>query len=130
MTISYIKFDVAENRYSTGGYDPKDSWSRDSTDANPQVSSAQRVGEDNHDVLGIEADIQIGQVVYLVWAQYSTGDSFGNDGGQYELLEVCLTREAAEDRKEHYEGVTDFSVPWSGYFEHLDFVKVQGLVVM
>lgn len=126
---SYIKFDVVENRWSTGGYDPEDSWSRDSTDGTVSILSAVKVKDYEYDTLCTENSIEVGDVVYLVWAQYSTGDSFGQDGGQYELLEICMSREAATERKKYYEGVTDFSVPWSGYFENLDFVEVQSFIV-
>lgn len=70
-----------------------------------------------------------GQTVFLVWAKYSTGDSFGHDGGQYELLEVHTDANTAHLRAEHFSKVTDYSVPWTGYFEHLDYVTVDSFVL-
>lgn len=101
------------------------------------IRGAKLVKEDGYDVMGINANVKVGDVAYLVWAQYSTGDSFGRDGGQYTLLDVALTREEAEVAKKFYDEAThDGSygakapyLPWFGYFESLDFVRVDGLVV-
>lgn len=135
----YIKFNVDVRTWNVGGEDPDDEWSRDSYDGEASVHGAKLVKEDGYDTLGTEHDFKVGDVCYLVWAQYSTGDTFGRDGGQYELLEVFPNREEAEARKKIYEGLTDNRsedvgqaigyVPWLGYFESLDFVAVEGLVV-
>lgn len=135
--MTYIKFEVCQNTWSTGGRDPEDSWSRDSSDGEVSIKSAIKVPEDGYEVLAVEQDVAIGTVVYLVWAQYTTGDSFGSDGGQYELLEVHLNRDDAEKRRTYFENVTHDGtygstgawLPWFGYFEHLDGVYVSAQVL-
>lgn len=134
---TFIKFEVNQRSWSTGGYDPEDSWSRDSTDGTVDIRGAVKVKEDGYDTLAIEKDVSVGDVVCLVWAQYSTGDSFGRDGGQYELLEVVADRAEAEGRKHHYEnvkhdgtyGAEGAYLPWFGYFESLDGIYVDAFVV-
>jgi hypothetical protein len=127
---TYIKFDVTENRYNTSERDPHDEWSRASTDANVAVNSATKVDEDGFNTLGID-DVAIGDTIFLLWATYYTGDSFGSDGGNYELLEVCKTEDEAHERELFYRCVTDYSVPWNGYFNglestHIDSFTLQG----
>lgn len=136
---TYIKFEVDQRSWNVGGSDPDDEWSRDSYDGEVIIVGAELVEEDNYNTLGTEHEFAVGDVCYLVWAQYSTGDTFARDGGQYELLEVYPTREAAEERQKVYENLTDSRsddvgqaigyVPWLGYFEYLDFVEVKALVI-
>lgn len=137
--MTYLKFEVDQRSWNVGGHDPDDEWSRDSYDGEASVVSAQLAKVDGYDTLGTEHNFNVGDVCYLVWAQYSTGDTFGRDGGKYELLEVWPTREKAEERKKFYEELTDERsldvgqaigyVPWLGYFESLDYVEVKALVV-
>lgn len=136
---TYIKFDVSVYRWSTGGYDPDDEWSRDSTDGVVSIIGATITSKDGYDTLGTDAELKKGDTIYLVWAQYSTGDTFGNDGGQYELLEVHTDKAVADARREMYENLGDNRsedvgqcvgyVPWLGYFESLDFVQVDEFVL-
>lgn len=126
---TYIKFDVQVETYNIGGYDPEDSWSRDSTEGSCYVTGATIVEKDGYDTLGVEEDISRGDTIYLVWAEYTTGDSFGSDGGNYELLEVFIDKQMAWDRVSYWENISDYSVPWNGYFEYLDGVRVSALEV-
>lgn len=126
---TYIKFDVQVETYSIGGYDPEDSWSRDSTEGSCYVTGATIVEKDGYDTLGVEEDISSGDTIYLVWAEYTTGDSFGRDAGNYELLEVFTDAQAACDRVAYWENISDYSVPWIGHFESLDGVHVTTLEV-
>jgi hypothetical protein len=134
---TYIKFEVNQRTWSTGGYDPEDSWSRDSTDGTVDIVGAVKVEGDGYDILGIDKELTVGDVIYLVWAQYTTGDSFGRDGAQYELLEVFTNRVEAEKRRKYYEEAKDDGsygekgpyLSWFGYFENLDGVYVEGLAL-
>lgn len=136
---TYIKFEVDQRSWNVGGSDPDDEWSRDSYDGEVSVVGAKLVKEDSYDILGSEHEFAVGDVCYLVWAQYSTGDTFGRDGGQYELLEVYPSYEVAKEREKVYENLSDRRsenvgqaigyVPWLGYFESLDFVRVEELVI-
>lgn len=129
INVTHIAFDIQQDIESLGGFDPDDSWSRDSTDGTVTVHGARRVDKDRYGTLSVAGDIAAGTPVFLVWAQYSTGDSFGSDGGQYELLEVLTDKTAAEARAAFYRSVTDYSVPWNGYFENLDFVRVDDFIL-
>lgn len=89
---------------------------------------------------------------FLVWLEYSTGDSFGNsERGSVEVIALFASRAKAEELKKRlqdwtdkknsgaYSG-TDFDynfkakidkqeikiyAPWLGYFEHLDNIYIQ-----
>jgi len=119
-----VKFDVDVMTWITSNGDPDDKWSRDSTDGSVSIHGARIVKTDAHDALTIDKELSVGDVVFLVWAQYSSGDSFCQNGGNYELLELLTDSTEAFARKKHYEETKDYSVPWTGYFEHLDFVRI------
>ena len=53
----------------------------------------------------------------------------GSDGGKYELCYVTKDGALAYVEKTRLEGVTDYSVPWNGYFEHLDGLFVESFIV-
>lgn len=127
--MSYLDFDVDVQTWITREADPENSWSRDSTGGSVSIRSAKLVSRDGYGVLQTAFSVAPGDTVYLVWAQYSTGDSFGSDGGKYELCAVYDNAEDAATERERLEKVTDFSVPWTGYFEDLDFVRVEALTV-
>ena len=127
--MSVIKFDVRVSTHSVGGLDPDDVWSRDSTEGSVEIVGARLEAKDGYDCLFTDKEVAPGATVWLVWAEYTTGDSFGSDGGNYELLEICHSAEDAESRKTHFAGVTDYSVPWNGYFENLDSLNVSELVL-
>lgn len=121
---SYVKFEVKRNEWITRVKDPDDGWSHDSTDATVEIVQAALVNDDGYDILGIDKELNIGDICFLIWAQYSTGDSFGVYGGQYTLLEITTDRDDATARAKHYKEIKDYSVPWNGYFERLDFIEV------
>jgi hypothetical protein len=127
--VSFVKFNVSVYTEVTCEADPEDEWSRASTSGSVTVNGATLVEKDGYDCLGVAADLKPGDTIWLVWAQYETGDSFGRDGGQYELLEVQPTYERAIERQKHYASVSDYSVPWNGYFESLDGIYVEEFVL-
>ena len=83
-------------------------------------------------------DVKAGDVVYVVVAVWSTGDSFGHDDGSCsEVFGSFKTYEEAEKFKTELENVStkdydftfkigdrDVYVPWVGYFESLDYVEI------
>jgi len=121
----FIEFEVNQTSWVTHAADPEDRWDRDSTDGDVSIHSAKLVSEQSYDSLPAPDDVDTGSTIYLVWAKYGTGDSFGSDGGKYELLEMCLSQEEADKRAKYYENVRDYSVPWHGYFEWLDGVYIE-----
>jgi hypothetical protein len=126
---TYVKFDIEQDNWVTSEAYADDEWSRDSHDGRTTITGATRVEKDGYDTVGFIGDLPPSTRIFLIWAQYGTGNSFGRDGGQYELLEVCVTEEFAYDRKKHYEAVTDYSVPWNGYFEWLEGVHIETFVI-
>lgn len=99
----------------------------------------------------IDLDKQEG---FLVWAEYSTGDSFGNsDRGSVEVLALFSSMAKALEFKKKLEDWTakkndgaysgtdfdynfkakvdkqeiQFHVPWLGYFEHLDSINIESI---
>lgn len=127
--MSTIHFDTFVHTYVTRERDSDDEWDRDSTDGDVSIVGAVLVSKDGYDCLSVDKELKAGDKVWLVWAQFGMGDSFGSDGGNYELLEVCTTPEEAQKRKAHFEQVTDHSVPWSDYFGWLDGVYVNELTL-
>lgn len=81
---------------------------------------------------------------FLVWVEYSTGDSFGHaERGQVEVVAICKTQKgakklkefihsvSAEDSSEYRQKITidgqklEIYCPWLGFFDHLDEVHIQ-----
>jgi hypothetical protein len=127
--MNYIEFEVKTTRYTTYQGNPDDQYDRDSTDADVTILSASLVDDDKFNVLGTDEECNIGDKIYLVWATYSTGDSFGSDGGQYELLSVTKDKQTAEEKEAYYGNIDDFSVPWIGYFESLEGIHITEMIL-
>jgi hypothetical protein len=155
-----------ETEHNMGGYDPSDSWSRDSWDRDntlvkvwmkdPLKQLAKVLKDDECPECDVVVGTEVlpGDKVYIVWTEYSTGDSFGNDGGQREVVAAFVDEERAKKcaldctnfaEKEtsaywddsryslHVEldnGTTyKFHVPWLGYFERLEEVHVSEMII-
>ena len=96
------------------------------------------------DVVSVE-EFNVGDSVIVVWAQWSSGDSFGYaDGGCVEALAVFSNIDDAFGLKhamvEHIKKNDDSGynfvastgqvfkadhTPWYGYFEHLDAINIE-----
>ncbi len=94
-----------------------------------------------------------GNLYHLLYAVYSTGDSFGHDEGKcFEVIGVYKSRKVAEENEKRLnegkpsqkgswgstmvllklEGTTKqhpYNRPWDGYFERLDRLEVLTLVL-
>lgn len=89
-----------------------------------------------------------GKIYHLLFAIYSTGDSFGHDDGRcFEIVGVYKDRKVAELNEKRLregkpekkglvrlkvEGLTethDYYRPWTGYFESLDRLDVESFVL-
>lgn len=91
--------------------------------------------------LPCDFNVTVGDMVYVVYAVYSTGDSFGHDSGAYlEVLSFNRDGERAERNKAAAEGghisgtltiefdaggMVERGCPWDGYFESLDYVRCE-----
>lgn len=143
-----IEIRVDTSRWITEHADPEDSWDRDNTDGQIQGVYAYHVtdsepksyfgmgfGEGTYDV-----DASPGDVVHVVIAQYSTGDTFGRDGCQISVMDVFKDNFEAvslyktlRDVGKRDHGVKhngrEYYIPWTGYFESLEDLDIRTLVV-
>ena len=140
-------------RYKTctmnlGGFDPEDSWSRDSTSQHHEILGIEEVPEGGYSDLVADDE----GPYYLLYVIYNTGDSFGRDDGQIEFVFLhtnqCMGYKNITRINEHYQtdggmyyGNKDYAkfsvcllddngeefklhVPWTGFFEDLVDVEL------
>lgn len=78
-------------------------------------------------------DVNIKDLIYVVVAVWSTGDSFGHDdGANSEIFGVFKTYEEAEEYENNLKegkGYGKYQLPWDGYFESLDYTSILNRVV-
>lgn len=120
--------------------DTDDSWDRGSTYTSISVDkiSTEKIGEE----IQTDEDISIGDTVYIVWAHWGSGDSFGSNYGAYSEFYLVTKDEKRADRLRdllantpnnryspiEFEGFS-FYRPWFGYFESLQGVNINVRVV-
>jgi hypothetical protein len=87
-----------------------------------------------HDI-SVDFDPQkfLGKLVYLVVVSYTTGSTFGDSSGNPHVEAAFPTRIEAEKvcdkiRKGKYESPRGY-LPWVGYFERLDKVEIEGMIL-
>jgi hypothetical protein len=137
--MTNIKVEYDAHMYVTRKGDPDDMWDRDSTDGDVYVNGI-RVVDDSYRDVSVPFDVDDDHNYYLLYAVYTTGDSFGSDGGNTEWIDLFRTRAAADAAKKSIEETTgSFSasytrddgtdikihIPWDGYFETLDELTVK-----
>ena len=137
--MTQIKIVYDRHSYVTRRGDPNDRWARDDTDADTTIKGIEVVRD--HDYFDITApfEIDINKTYILLWAIYSTGDSFGHDGGQVEFIDLfesqTLAAQAAQEIEKQSDSYsvtytredgneTSFASPWHGYFERLQEVRL------
>lgn len=128
---------------------------RGTTNADISVQGIEVVKEkDWYDVVtdfAVKKNVQY----YLLYAVYETGDSFGRDGGRTEWIglyrDFHLAQAQAEKIEQHAneydrrgqsssdaytvkivaDNGTEYPLhtPWNGYFEHLQYVSVEGVMI-
>jgi hypothetical protein len=82
---------------------------------------------------------EVGDTVHVVYVVYTSGDTFGSDGGYSEVLVATSDYETAAAAAKWAREVKDFGYakePWAlgmenppypswvGYFEHIDDVRI------
>ena len=143
-----VKLEVVYDEYTTnlGGYDPDNRWTRDSTDREITITGIEIVDKCFDTVC--QDDVVIGDQVGLLWATYSTGDSFGEDGGQTEFIQVLplskmhilkqnaetiMSANNADSQSvkllDAYGETYKMGCPWYGYFENLQSIYIDRLTV-
>lgn len=130
--------------------DPNDDWDGDDTSTTHYIEGLSLKG--GHEYCYYPGEIKAGEKLYLVYAVWSTGDSFHRDDrGQIDFISVHKTRESAEKNRKileqhskNYNDIYDtwtakifldngeeykYHVGWLGYFEYLDYINVEEYTV-
>lgn len=134
--------------HETSEVDPTDEWSRASTETSWTVHGIRLQDKAGYESLRADFPVQVGDAVHVLYAVYSTGDSFGHDeGASFEFLSVHKNYDVAVRNLRAVEGRTrtngNYSMtlefdsgakverhcPWDGYFESLDYVRLETMIV-
>lgn len=144
----YFKIDqTVYSNYHVGEGDYPD-WSEDTI---TRLNYATPIPEGYWDVALFpnEVDPKLGDNIFVVWVEYSSGDSFGSSSGNVEFLWAFTDAEKAYKLKEliykdyrddsyynfksgnnfNFYGVNIYTGTWKGYFESLQTVRVDRLEV-
>lgn len=125
--MAWLRVEIGGYQNNIGG-ETEDPWSRDSYDGDAWVENVYLAEKDGYNHWEVE-DAKQDDIVYAVLAVYGTGDSFGSTGGQSELFLVTKDKQEAEAKLKYLESVTDLSVPWNGYFEWLQEIKLSEHII-
>jgi hypothetical protein len=146
----FLTLDVRGYKEDTSEADPDDQWSVADTSTSWDVRGIKLSDKDGGEH-SIRADFPVksGDYVYVVYAVYSTGDSFHNARGEYfELISMhrnqtvaTRNRESVNRARPNDEGRHSMTIefdsggkvtrycPWDGYFESLDYVTIEAFMV-
>ncbi len=139
--MGYLELIYSSYSEDTSEVDPEDSWDRPNTATTYDVRGLKLVDQDGYKRLPVDDDVSVGDDLWVVYAVYSTGDTFGHDeGGGFEWLSYHRTEEAAQKAKSDDEQGSDFITldngkqqkfyrSWDGYFESLDSLEIKRLTV-
>lgn len=149
---------ILETRHYTlnDGDDPSVEWGNRDTDVTELESVYASLTGDtaepgrywgSREVATFNLDAGTGDTVYAVIAQYSTGDTFGRSEGLVSVMDAFSDLDEAKnlveqltrkpDKKDKGR-ITEFErtvngkkyyLPWVGYFEHLDMLRVHAVTV-
>ena len=90
----------------------------------------------------IDFDVNVGDTVYIVWAIWSSGNSFGwAHNGRAEVICVFKTLEKAEDAEKALKTANNLIItesgeplnyyrPWDSYFENLESIRVESRLIV
>ena len=144
----YLTLNCDSYSYVTREADPEDSWGADDTATDWTVNGISLSDQDSQYALEPDFDVEVGDTVYVVYAVYSTGDTFHHASGAY--LEVLsfhkngdLAHQNASGARERSNRESAYTMtitydsgaqvsrhcPWDGYFESLDYIQVDSFVV-
>jgi len=148
-----IYIDYSSYTTVTNSADPDDEWDRDDTSTDYYVNGLTLEPNGSFEYCYYPGEVKEGDKIYLVYAVYSTGDSFHRDErgcidfvGVYkdkataDLVAHVLEKHSTEDNMYGEAKWTakivldngteyDYHVGWVGYFEHLDYISVEEFIV-
>lgn len=153
---SNISISIDVESHVTSRADPDDEWDRDNTSSSHRVIGGSLVSDASYSDVVVSEDYQAGTVVFVVHAQWSTGDSFGHDaGGAHEVIDVFTDIALAQACADSLENTpvletgdwskchkswtagyvrqdgtpTGYHRPWIGYFESLDWIQITPVIL-
>lgn len=148
MTTLYVQSDTYEYT-DYNSYDSDDNWDRPDS---YQRLNGFKVFKDAPpysymSVFEVEGEVRAGDRVFVVYADYDTGDTFGRDYGRIDVLEVFINVDDARGLIEaaksvepdvdgridrsfsfHYNG-KEYYKSWAGYFESLNSLDYEDVTV-
>ena len=154
--MTYVVVNSEVETWVSRERDPEDEW--DAGDTDGRVSNvtawvdptADRENQWYHGdsiVKQFPDDVTVGTTLYAVVADYSSGSTFGRDGGHAQVLDAftsvseaeslrdaaLVTRDSGSWRKDYDYSFTwgehEYSRGWAGYFEHLNSLDIWQIVV-
>lgn len=153
VPVSRLRVDRDSQVHITRQADPNERWDADDTCTNWNVERLYLISIDGDGDVIADFAVSAGDLLYLVYAVYSTGNSFGSDtNAAIDFISVHRTEEQAKavqqvlrDKKSKYDKRGNFDwtalipldsgvifpyhCPWLGYFESLTDVYVKSFVV-
>lgn len=144
-------FKIDQRNYGATGYHSGEAYGDWSETNNPSMESA-KITEGNYWDVALfpgQPEPQRGGDIFLVWAEYSSGDSFGSSSGNVEFIWAFSKAEDAfalekllkEDNRKNpdynfgdgnfveFQGQKVSTSTWKGYFEHLEDIHVDRLEI-
>lgn len=138
---SYVEIEYDCHGHTTRECDHTDSWDRGDTSTTWYVTGVKLVDKVGYKVIAYPGELKPGDTINLLYAVYSTGDSFGSDeDGSIEFISVHKDAELAFKNKTklkndhdtiiHDDGTEEkIYVPWNGYFESLSYLSVDQFIL-
>ena len=139
-----MKFKVDINQYCTEDYHDGEQWGEWRQSYDNSFRGIEICKDEYPDITCLD-DVTHGDTAYVVWCEWSHGDSFGHaDRGSAEVVAMFKDYETAKKLEEAiYKGPQekfrfDFEwgsnkiemyTPWVGYFEHLDDVHIERVTI-
>jgi hypothetical protein len=152
---AFKKVWIYSNHHITSSYNSDEQWGEWGEDGFFTVDNASiddKTNEYRWDSFPVYSEVEIkdGDVVYVLWIQYSTGNSFGQSRGNGEVLAVFADKELAKRAYDRWDKETSsrcnndnysistelapdyfvlISNPANGYFENKEDLKLTALFV-
>lgn len=130
------------DEYQTREPDDDDQWDHGDTAADISIKGVEFA--EHYFDLALPTEYDASKPLFMLWANYDTGDSFGRYRNKFEAVDIFQDRARAEaaqqalnDGKEgnssyvRDDGTTiQYSCPWHGYFESLNYLEVEEVAIL
>lgn len=140
--MSFFKVMVDINEYQTREPNHDDQWDNGDTAADISINGVE-FAEHYFDV-ALPQEYEASKPLYLLYANYDTGDSFGRQCNKFEAVDIFQDRARAEAAQRALtnsqegnasyvrdDGTTiQYSCPWHGYFECLNYLEVEDVAIL